>query len=304
MNELKQQLQGLPKADLHNHLHLSGAVELLKVHYPNIRFETPRFYDGFDGMMQFIIQNVNTLMHSSDDVITLMDIGIRSSIEDNVKHLEASVDLGLAKYFDNSLDALIREVGALKRKYKDQIDLRPEIGIKKSSDMAEVYGDGIRCIESDVFDGIDLYGKEETDQDLSGFAEFFQEARAKCKKTKVHIGEFSDSRSVIHAIEALQPDEIQHGINASGSEEAIQLIRDRKIRLNICPHSNVALQAVRSLEDHPLRKLYDAGVNISINTDDHLLFNATITDQFADLIQGGLFTIEEIEQIRQNALQG
>lgn len=302
MQELVKQLQALPKADVHNHLHLSGAVELLLEHYPDVRFQTPQFYDGFDGMMRFIIEHVNTIMRSSDDVVKLMDIGIRSAIKDNVKHLEASVDTGLAKYFDNSLEAFIAAVGALKEKYKTEIDFRPEIGIKKSSDLEEVYREGMICIQSDVFDGIDLYGKE-TDQDLGGFKEFFQEARARNKKTKVHIGEFSDSRSVVHAIERLEPDELQHGINSAGSREAIQLILDRNIRLNICPHSNVALRAVSSLEEHPIRKLYDEGVNITINTDDLLLFNSTISDQYLALIEAGIFTFEEIEAINVASLK-
>ncbi|NND14706.1 MAG: adenosine deaminase [Eudoraea sp.] len=303
MKELKKQLQALPKGDVHNHLHLSAGVELLKEHYPDVHFKIPGSYDGFDGMMRFIIQHVNTLMRSSEDVVMLMDMAIRSGINDNVTHLEASVDMGLTKYFDNSMDALIRAVGGLKEKYKQEIEFRPEIGIKKDSALEEVYGDGIACIESDVFDGIDLYGKE-TEQDLSGFKDIFQRAKALSKKTKIHIGEFSDSRSVINAIETLGPDEIQHGIHTADSEEAIQLVRDRKIRLNICPQSNVALGATSSLKEHPIRKLYDAGVIITINTDDLLLFNATITEQFADLIQQGIFTFEEIEEIRQNALQG
>jgi len=302
MTDLRKQLQGLPKADVHNHLHLSGDVEMLLEHYPDNRFKTPSFYDGFDGMMRFIIQHVNTLMRSSEDVITLMDIGIRSSMKDNVTHLEASVDTGLVRYFDNSMEALINAVGELKEKYKSEIDFSPEIGIKKSCALDEVYRDGIVCIESGVFEGIDLYG-EESGQDLDGFKEIFQEAKAKSKKTKIHIGEFSDPQSIVRAIETLEPGEIQHGINAAASEEAIQLILDRKIRLNICPHSNVALKAVGSLEEHPIRKLYDAGVNITINTDDFLLFNSTITDQFVDLIQRGMFTFEEIDEIRKNALQ-
>ena len=303
MQALVKQLQALPKADVHNHLHLSGAVELLHEYYPDVRFETPQYYDGFDGMMHFIIAHVNTLMRSSDDVVKLMDIGIRSAIKDNVKHLEASVDTGLAKYFDHSLEALIGAVGALKEKYKAEIDFRPEVGIKKTSELDEVYREGMVCIQSDVFEGIDLYGKE-TEQDLGGFREIFQETKARAKKTKVHIGEFSDSRSVVHVIETLEPNEIQHGISAAGSEEAIQIILDRNIRLNVCPHSNVALRAVKSLEEHPIRTLFDAGVNITINTDDLLLFHANITDQFADLIQQGLFTFEEIDEIRQNAMQG
>ena len=302
MTDLRKELQSLPKADVHNHLHLSAAVGLLNSHYPDAQLKTPSTYDGFEGMMHFIIQNVNILMRSPQDVINLMDMAIRTSIGDNVKRLEASVDLGLAKYFDNNLDALIDAVGTLKAKYKTEIELRPEIGIKKSSELEEVYGDGMACIESEVFDGIDLYGKE-SDQDLSGFKEIFQEAKARSKKTKVHTGEFLDANTVVHAIHTLEPDEIQHGIHAVHSVEAMELIRDREIRLNLCPHSNVALGAVDSLAVHPIRKLYDAGVKITINTDDLLLFHSTITDQYLALIEAGMFSLSEIEEINAAALK-
>lgn len=301
MTGLKKQLQSLPKADVHNHLHLSGAIQLLRDHYPNIDFKIPRSYDGFAGMMRFIVQHVNSLMQSSDDVIALMEAGVKSAIMDNVQHLEASVDLDLVKYFDNSADVFMNSVKQLKHKYREQIDFRPEIGIKKNSPLEMVYQNGMACIESDVFEGIDIYGQE-TGEDLSGFKEIFQRVRTLSKKTKVHIGEFSDHRSVERAIVALEPDEIQHGIRASDSDKTIQMILERNIRLNICPQSNVALGAAKTIAAHPVRKLYDAGVKLTINTDDLLLFEATITDQFAEMIKLGIFSFDEINEIRQNAL--
>ena len=301
MEDVKKQFWQLPKADVHNHLHLSAGILLLKEQYPGIHFEPPRSYGGFNGMMHFIEKHVNTLMRSSDDVVMLMDMAIRSAIKDHVNRLEASVDLHLVKYFNDSLENFIVAVGDLKQKYKHQIEFRPEIGIKKDSSLEVVYRNGLACIRSDVFNGIDIYGKE-ADQDLSGFKEIFEEARARSKKTKVHIGEFSDHISVERAIETLDPDEIQHGIRAVDSENTIEMIIDRGIRLNMCPQSNIALGAAKNYSEHPVRRLYDAGVNITINTDDLLLFNATITDQFAELTRQGLFTFEEIDGIRRNAL--
>ncbi|MEN8798709.1 MAG: hypothetical protein ABF293_05635 [Flavobacteriaceae bacterium] len=302
MEDQIKQLQQLPKADVHNHLHLSGGFMLLKEKFPLVDYKIPESYDGFDGMMRFIQRHVNPLMKTSEDVVMLMDIAIRSAIEDEVKLLEASVDMQLIKYFDDSLEEYLRAIRSLKHKYSDQIELKPEIGIKKDSPMEMVYQIGGACIRSDVFEGIDLYGKE-NDENLGGFREIFNLARKLSKKTKVHIGEFSDHRSVEQAIIALEPDEIQHGIRAIDSEKTIEMINSRGIRLNICPQSNIALGASENYSAHPLRKLYDAGVRITINTDDLLLFNATITDQFAELIKQGLFTFEEIDSIRRNALE-
>ena len=302
MTDLSKQFRMLPKADVHNHLHLSGAFQLLKKYYPGIDFDMPETFDGFDGMMHFIVQHINPLMQSPEDVTKLMELAIRSAIMDNVTQLEASVDLGLIKYFDNSLDDFLKAVGQLKHSYEDQIDFRPEIGIKKDCPMETVYSNGLACIESEVFAGVDIYGRER-DEDLSDFKALFKTAKTRKKKTKVHIGEFTDHRSVEKAIEALEPDEIQHGIGAAASEKTMEMICERGIRLNLCPRSNVALGSVKDSSAHPVRKLYDAGLKITINTDDLLLFGATITDQFTELAQLGTFSLDEIDEIRQNAFR-
>lgn len=89
MDELKLKIHNLPKGDVHNHLHLSAGLTLLKEKYPKLKFHLPARYNGFAGMMQFIVQNINTFMTSSDNVIDFMDLGIRSSIADNATYLDS-----------------------------------------------------------------------------------------------------------------------------------------------------------------------------------------------------------------------
>lgn len=61
--------------------------------------------------------------------------------------------------------------------------------------------------------------------------------------------------------------------------------------------------SVLALKHHPIRKIFDYGINVTVNTDDLLLFNATVSDQYISLIQSGLFTYNEIESIRLNSLR-
>lgn len=300
--DVSDKLKGLPKGDVHVHLHLSAGKELLKEAYPGLKLEVPGHFHGYEGMMQFIQHHVNALMNSAKDVVTLMDLAIRSSMADNVTYLEASVDIGLARYFNNSLNGLLEAVNQLKVKYRgQQIDFRPEIGMKKDSPSEIINEAGVQCIESGIFDGIDIYGRE-TEANLGAFQSLFKFTKSKKLKTKVHIGEFSSHATIENAIELLEPDEIQHGISASGSEYTMRMIRERGIRLNVCPQSNIALGAVASLNEHPIRKLYDSGILLTINTDDYLLFNATLTQQYKDLIEHQIFSFEEIDEIRTNAL--
>lgn len=298
-SKIKDDLRNLPKADVHNHLHLGGSIALLKKKYSNASISIPQSYVGFDGMMAFINNHINKIMLTSIDVIYFMEMAINNSIDDNVKYLEASVDIGLIKYFDNSISKLIDVVEVLKNKYKAQIDFQADIGINKDYQLDKVYSDGLECINSGVYNGIDLYGKE-SERALNDFKGIFDQARLKNLKTKVHIGEFSNCQSIEDAIGILKPDEIQHGIKAADSEVTMNMILHNNIQLNICPRSNIALGSVKNISEHPIRKLYDHGVKITINTDDFLLFNATITDQYLDLLEHRIFSLEEIESIRKN----
>ena len=298
---LRDKIEKLPKGDVHNHLHLGGSSHLLKKKYSNTSFVIPQHYAGFDGMMDYIINHVNTIMLTSDDVIYFMEMALSKGIDDNVEYLEASVDIGLVRYFDNSINKLIDVVEDLKIKYKSQINFQPDIGINKDYQLDKVYSDGLECINSGVFNGIDLYGKE-SERTLNDFKEIFDHARLRNIKPKVHIGEFSNCQTIEDAITILKPVEIQHGIKAADSEITMNMILDNNIQLNICPQSNIALGTVKNILEHPIRKLYDHGIKITINTDDHLLFNATITDQYLDLLEHQIFSFEEIESIRKNAL--
>lgn len=299
MNNVNAYFHKLPKADVHNHFHLgSSQKRFIEKYHPSFSF--PKNYNGLDGMVDFIYNHLNHCMKTKEDVINFMNMSIKSSIDDNVTYLEASVDVGLARFFNNSIEALINEVKRIKDYYKPKIDFRPDIGLNKDLPSEKAYSYSEICIESGVFNGIDIYGKE-ANKNLASFQELYKTAKKKKLKTKVHIGEFSDYKSIDEAIYLLNPNEIQHGINAIHSQKTIDLILERNIRLNICPKSNTALGAVKDINEHPIKILFDKGVKVSINTDDLVLFNATITDEFNDLYQHEIFSIEEINTIRENA---
>ena len=158
----------------------------------------------------------------------------------------------------------------------------------------------MQCVDSGVFKSLDIYG-DENEQRLDGFLNIYKYAKTKNLKTKVHIGEFSDYKTIENTIELLEPDEIQHGIRAVESTYTMRMITERGIRLNICPQSNIALGAAADYPSHPIRKLCDSGIKITINTDDLLLFNASLTDQYISLIEHGVFTFQEMNEIRLNS---
>jgi adenosine deaminase len=75
------------------------------------------------------------------------------------------------------------------------------------------------------------------------------------------------------------------------------------VRLNLCPTSNVKLGRVSRLKDHPIRVLFDAGVNVTVNTDDPLIFGCTLSSEFLALYEAGAMTAQELDVIRRRALE-
>ncbi|MCA0152672.1 amidohydrolase family protein [Winogradskyella vincentii] len=302
MANIKEKISKLKKADLHSHLHLAGSQKRFSERYPNAQINFPKKYNGLPGMIDFIYGTLNTIMTHKEDVVNFMDIAIQSAIDDNVNLLEASVDIGLTRFFNDSIEEVIEEVLKLQDKYKSKIDFKPDIGVNKDLDIDKVYNYSLKCIDSGIFHGIDLYGQE-AGKDLNPFTRLYNIANDNGLKTKVHIGEFSNHNSIEETIHILNPDEIQHGIRAVESKNTMELILKNSIQLNICPQSNIALGAVKNIENHPARILFDYGINITINTDDLILFDATITDEYLNLINSNVFTFDEIKTIHKNSLR-
>jgi len=116
------------------------------------------------------------------------------------------------------------------------------------------------------------------------------------------VGEWGSADDVWRAVEMLELDEVQHGIAAADSPRVMRFLADNRIRLNVCPTSNVMLGRVDTLAAHPIRALHDAGVRVTVNTDDVLIFGQSLSDEFLNLHRAGVFSAAELDAIRLNGL--
>ena len=111
------------------------------------------------------------------------------------------------------------------------------------------------------------------------FADAFELAHERGLKTTVHAGESSDADGVWDAIEVLRADRIDHGVRAINDPAVVKLLVDKQIPIGICPSSNIVLKVYPTLADHPIERLRQAGVRISINTDDPSLLGASLAHE-------------------------
>ncbi|KAI9001751.1 adenosine deaminase [Hyaloraphidium curvatum] len=100
------------------------------------------------------------------------------------------------------------------------------------------------------------------------FLPHVEKARAKGLRITVHAGEACGASEVRDAVEVLGAERIGHGIRAAEDVRVMELLRDRRVGLEVCPTSNLHTGAVRSLAEHPIRRLADFGIPLCLNTDD------------------------------------
>ena len=149
--------------------------------------------------------------------------------------------------------------------------------------------------------GVDLAGAEAS-YDTGMFRDLFREADRYGLKRTIHAGEAAGPDSVWKALE-LGAMRIGHGISAAKDERLVRELADRKIVLEVCVTSNVQTKGVPSLKEHPIRKLFDAGVRVTVNTDNRTVSDTTLTKELTLVKEAFGFRDEEIRKMEEYAAE-
>lgn len=228
--------------------------------------------------------------------------GVNDAIQDGVVVLEMSFDIRMAEYYPDELIGVQGFLEALVEQYQTQVELRPELGFPRThAGDAKLMRLAHQAVELGVFQSIDLYDLEEACAPET-VKPLYKKARNAGMKLKAHVGEFGGAEEVRRTAELLDLDKVQHGIGAAESVEVMQWLSENQIQLNVCPTSNVMLDAVPELTSHPIRLLFDNGVPVTINTDDLMIFGQSVSEEYRNLYQAGVFSAQELDAIRRASL--
>ncbi|SCF27127.1 aminodeoxyfutalosine deaminase [Micromonospora viridifaciens] len=113
------------------------------------------------------------------------------------------------------------------------------------------------------------------------FKPYFDQARAAGLRSVPHAGETTGPETIWAALRELGAERIGHGISAALDPELMTYLAERRIPLEVCPTSNVRTRAVATLDEHPLPQLVEAGVLVTVNSDDPPMFGTTLNDEYA-----------------------
>ena len=120
------------------------------------------------------------------------------------------------------------------------------------------------------------------------FEALYRQAREHGLRLSVHAGEALGPASVRDAVRVLQADRIGHGVRAIEDPRLVDYLAENQIPLEVCPTSNLRTGVFPSYEAHPLKALYEAGVPLSVNTDDPAFFSTTLAEEYGHAWRMGI----------------
>ena len=295
-------LLAIPKSDLHNHLGRGCRRQWLSEKLNHDFPPPPQKFDGLDGMQDWYVGAIRDFCRAHDAL--------------NIRREGCFAEAGrnhLGRFAPSFSDTDIEEFGgvegftkywnALKEKYCPDAIYEPELAFASYEDIEPEVERAEKYFASGYFKSMDVCCGEGY-KPFSDYIPLYRVAEKYHIKKRMHVGESGSAEDVEAAIETLGLDEIHHGIHAANSSRVMKLLADRKITLHVCPTSNIMLGFANSYVDHPIKILVENGVPVTINTDDLLVFDSPVDQEYLRLYEAGTLTTEQLDQIRCWGLYG
>lgn len=306
----------MPKVELH--VHLEGSIQpetLLTLAQRNNKplpftsVEALREWYRFEDFPHFvdIYVAISNCLNTADDIELITREFLQGQAAQNVVHSEVTytaltVNTLTGLPFDEQLDAINRA-----RRWAEQTlgvtmalvtdiarEVTPERGMITADWAIGGFGRGV-----DAF-GLGGY---EVGHPPTKHNHAFDRARAAGLPSVPHAGETEGPASIWGAVRRLGAQRIGHGVRCLEDPALVAELRRRQIPLEVCPSSNVCLGVVPSLREHPLPRLIEEGLYVTINSDDPPLFNTTLNDEYVLCADAFGFDAAQMEHLSLNALR-
>lgn len=313
MSITRDEILAMPKTDLHVHLdgsiRLSTMIELAaerKVELPSTDekelFAKLRLGSHFDNLVDYLSVFTHTLSVMQDQEAlerTAYELAEDNALE-NVRWLEVRYSPILHTRKGASLTRIVESV------IEGLADARRDHGI-----TCNVIICGIRHIEpqqslrlAEVASayknkgvcGFDLAGAE-YDYPAKQHRDAFYLVRNNNVRSTIHAGEAYGPESIHQAIHVCGAHRIGHGTRLREDGDLLNYVTDQRVPLEVCLSSNVQTQAVRDFASHPLGFYFDFGVRVTINTDNRLITNTNVTDEYVRAVETFGFDALDVKQL-------
>jgi adenosine deaminase len=313
MGELSTFIRGLPKAELH--MHLEGSIEpelLLELAARNgvkLRWDTSdavRAAYQFSNLRSFLdlyFEGCRVLVREQDFYDVTRAYLTRAS-EDGV--IRAELFIGPQSFTDRGIAIATVMNGVLTAMDDGAHEHGISVGLLVSAHRHRTEADALSLLDqvlpwSDRIAGIGMGGAE-VGNPPSKFVNFFRSCREQGFHTTIHAGEEGPASYVREAVELLGVKRIDHGNACLDDPALVRLLVERKTPLTVCPLSNLRLKAVQSLERHPLKAMMDAGLHVTVNSDDPPYFGGYVSENMIECQNALDLTVTDLTELARNSI--
>ena len=298
-------IKGLPKAELHVH-HVGSAspriVSELAARHPDSRVPTDpealADYFTFTDFAHFIevYLSVVDLIRTPEDVRLLTYEVARDLARQQVRYAELTItpfsstrrgidERAFMDAIEDARKAAEKEFGTVLRWC---FDIPGEAGLEAAEETTRLAtDDGIRP-EGLVSFGL---GGPEIGVPRPQFKPYFDKAIAAGLHSVPHAGETTGPETIWDALTHLRAERIGHGTHAFQDPKLLAHLAEHRIPLEVCPTSNIATRAVRTLDEHPIKEFVKAGIVVTINSDDPPMFGTDLNSEYA--VAANLLELDE-----------
>jgi adenosine deaminase len=295
-------LRAAPKADLHVHAYLGGCRAFIRERTGQDISPLEGPIGSMDEMHAWNAAHLGPVFKVPGREALPFEATFAQCRRDGVVRIDMGIDVAVMAQSDGSAASVWAWLKAIHQHEAPAVDWLPQLGASRQCRVEDIERWAAPGLELGVFKTFDLYG-DELAQPIEAFAPLYRQAKAAGLVLKCHVGEWGTADDVVRAVELLELDEVQHGIAAADSPQVMRFLADAGVRLNLCPTSNLQLGRVARIEDHPIRRLYDAGVRVTVNTDDPLMFGSDLSEEYLRLRRAGVMSSAELDGVRQEGLR-
>jgi adenosine deaminase/aminodeoxyfutalosine deaminase len=224
----------------------------------------------------------------------------------NVKYAEVTLSAGVILWKKQSLEAVFAAVAAAASEAQARLGLR----VNWIFDAVRQFGTEharqvlkwARRFRSQGVVAFGIGGDEERGP-AELFTDVYREARDAGLRLTAHAGETAGPESIRNAVELLGAERIGHGLAAARDAQVIELLRQRRIPLEVCPTSNVSTGLLPRLEEHPLPRFLEAGLAVTLNSDDPAMFGTSLEREFVLAAHAFSLSRAQVVQLCENAIR-
>lgn len=313
MKNKKAFIQGLPKAELH--LHIEGTLEPELLFKLAERNQIPLKYQSveelkqayhFSNLQEFLdlyYEGANVL-REEQDFYDLTWAYLLKCKEENVVHTEIFFDPQTHTDRGILFATVINGINLALQDGREKLEVSSLLIMcfLRHLDEASAFKTLEEALDyKDLIVGVGLDSSEKGNPP-SKFERVFAKARNEGFITVAHAGEEGPAEYIKEAMDSLEVMRIDHGIASINDDHLVAELVQQQIPLTVCPLSNLALRTVDRLENHPLKKLMDQGVMVTVNSDDPAYFGGYVNENYRAVAKALKLSKADLCQLAKNSI--